>query len=189
MKYYLDTEFIEYPHTIELISLGLKCEDGRKLYCVNKFADLNKANDWVKKNVLMSMPEYDVASNKFSDENAVAFADEQVRKGDMKLKYCFTSSTNLIGQDVIIFITEGGEKPEFWGYYADYDWVVFCWLFGTMMDLPKGWPMYCRDLKQLSDEQQAPHFEEPKDEHNALVDAEWNEKLHEFILSRKWLQE
>lgn len=39
-------------------------------------------------------------------------------------------------------------RPEFYGYYADYDWVVFCWLFGTMMNLPTGFPMYCNDLKQ-----------------------------------------
>lgn len=40
---------------------------------------------------------------------------------------------------------------EFYGYYADYDWVVFCWLFGKMIDLPKGFPMYCIDLKQTMD--------------------------------------
>ena len=43
-------------------------------------------------------------------------------------------------------------KPKFYGYYSDYDWVVFCWLFGKMIDLPKGFPMYCNDLKQILDE-------------------------------------
>lgn len=42
--------------------------------------------------------------------------------------------------------------PEFYAYYADYDWVVFCWLFGRMIDLPKGFPKYCIDLKQVMDE-------------------------------------
>lgn len=41
---------------------------------------------------------------------------------------------------------------EFYAYYADYDWVVFCWLFGKMVKLPKGFPKYCRDLKQTIDE-------------------------------------
>lgn len=41
---------------------------------------------------------------------------------------------------------------EFYGYFADYDWVAFCWLFGRVMDLPKGFPMYCIDLKQKLDE-------------------------------------
>ncbi len=40
-------------------------------------------------------------------------------------------------------------RPEFWAYYADYDWVVLCQLFGTMMDLPAHWPMFCMDIKQL----------------------------------------
>jgi hypothetical protein len=44
------------------------------------------------------------------------------------------------------------EVPEFYAYYADYDWVAFCWLFGKMMDLPNGFPMYCIDLKQSLDE-------------------------------------
>jgi hypothetical protein len=43
------------------------------------------------------------------------------------------------------------ETPQFYGYFADYDWVVFCWLFGKMIDLPKGFPMYCTDLKQELD--------------------------------------
>ena len=41
-------------------------------------------------------------------------------------------------------------KPVFYAYYADYDWVVFCWLFGRMIDLPKGFPMYCNDLQQIA---------------------------------------
>ena len=75
-----------------------------------------------------------------------------------------------------------GDKPEFWGYYADYDWVVLCQLFGTMMDLPKGWPMYCRDIKQLCDSLGNPKLpEQGKDEHHALADARWNRLAWEFL--------
>jgi hypothetical protein len=76
-----------------------------------------------------------------------------------------------IASEIIGF---AGEKPEFWAYYADYDWVALCQLYGTMMDLPKGWPMYCRDLKQRADE--LGNVRLPKQtstEHNALADAEW----------------
>lgn len=41
---------------------------------------------------------------------------------------------------------------EIYAYYADYDWVAFCSLYGSMVDLPKGFPKYCRDLKQMLDE-------------------------------------
>lgn len=41
--------------------------------------------------------------------------------------------------------------PELYGYYSAYDHVVFCWLFGRMIDLPKGFPMYSKDMKQIFD--------------------------------------
>jgi hypothetical protein len=47
---------------------------------------------------------------------------------------------------------QGKEPHEFYAYYADYDWVVFCTLFGKMINLPTGFPMYCKDLKQMLDE-------------------------------------
>ncbi len=65
---------------------------------------------------------------------------------------------------------------------SSYDWVVLCQLFGTMMDLPKGWPMWCRDLKQLVTEQHRNrdlHALVPQaDEHNALADARWTRDAH-----------
>lgn len=85
----------------------------------------------------------------------------------------YGTSNQIISEDVRDFIgyvhsdgaiTFRGEKPdlntysalpiEFYGYFCDYDWVVFCWLFGRMIDLPNGFPMYCRDLKQMFDESQ-----------------------------------
>jgi hypothetical protein len=74
------------------------------------------------------------------------------------------------------------EKPEIWAYYADYDWVVFCQLFGTMMDLPKGFPMYCRDIKQWCDMLGNPPLPSQGDgEHSALEDARWNRKAWECL--------
>jgi len=53
-------------------------------------------------------------------------------------------------------------------------------IFGRMIDLPKGMPMYCKDLKQIMDELgldnewKNKNCPDPKGEHNALVDAKWN---------------
>ena len=75
-----------------------------------------------------------------------------------------------------------GDKPEFWADYAAYDWVVFCQLFGTMMDLPEGFPRYCRDLKQWCDALGNPRLpEQGKGEHHALLDARWNKQVYEFL--------
>ena len=87
-----------------------------------------------------------------------------------------------IADDLISFM---GDKPEIWAYYADYDWVVLCQLFGTMMDLPKGWPMYCRDIKQLCDSVGNPQLpEQTSNEHHALADAQWAKEAWEFLQSQ-----
>ncbi len=90
MKYFIDTEFIEYPNTINLISIGIVCEDGREFYAESWAVDWSKASGWVIDNVKPHL------------------TGEELDKYQMK-------------EGVLSFIT--CDKPEFWGYYADYDWV------------------------------------------------------------------
>jgi len=92
--------------------------------------------------------------------------------------------------------------PIFYGYYSAYDHVVLCWLFGKMIDLPAGFPMYTRDLKQLKDEiieraynrahndfekklildmDSMKDYPKQTNVHNALADARWNKELHKFL--------
>ena len=44
MKYWIDTEFIEQPYAIDLISVGLVAEDGRELYAESSEVDWSKAS-------------------------------------------------------------------------------------------------------------------------------------------------
>jgi len=77
-----------------------------------------------------------------------------------------------------------GNSPEWWAYYADYDWVALCQLYGRMIDLPAGWPMYCRDLKQLADECGNPDLKVIPmfgAEHNALSDAWWVRDAYQYL--------
>lgn len=75
-----------------------------------------------------------------------------------------------------------GEKPEFWAYYASYDWVALCRLFGRMIDVPAGWPMYCRDIKQLCDSLGNPRLlDRPTNAHHALADAYWARDVWDFL--------
>lgn len=67
---------------------------------------------------------------------------------------CGGSGMSAIEMAMRYEISDKTKEPEFYAYYADYDWVAFCWLFGNMMKLPKGFPMYCKDLKQTFDEVQ-----------------------------------
>jgi hypothetical protein len=154
MKYWFDTEFIEDGITIDILSIGILAEDGRELYLVSSEANYSKASQWVVENVLPHLP----ASGERVLRNAIKRA---------VLEFC----------DI-----EKYGKPEMWGYYAAYDWVALCQLFGTMMDLPRGWPMYCRDIKQLCDSLGNPKLpEQSRNEHHALADAQWNREAHEFL--------
>lgn len=93
-----------------------------------------------------------------------------------------TASRTDIAREVLAFV---GDAPEFWAYYADYDWVALCQLYGRMIDLPDGWPMYCRDLKQLLDAVGNPTVPfAPATEHHALADAKWAKKAHLWLLSQ-----
>lgn len=75
------------------------------------------------------------------------------------LKYLlkdYGKSNQQIAEEVEDFIRSGTiglefqfVPPEFYGYYSAYDHVALCWLFGKMNDLPKGFPMYTIDLKQM----------------------------------------
>ena len=157
-KYFLDTEFIEDGSTIDLLSIGIVSDDGREFYAQpesgawDKLISGDPAFDWVREHVV---PQLQPTFQPRVDvrEEVRAFCDPDVYG-----------------------------KPEFWGYYADYDWVGLCQLFGTMMDLPKGWPMYCRDIKQLCDDKGNPRLpEQGKGEHHALADAKWNKLAWEFL--------
>jgi len=158
MKYFLDTEFIEDGRTIDLISIGVVAEDGREFYRCSTQADLTRASEWVREHVLPSLPIY--VRPEWADRAAIA-------------------------RELVAFLG-GDASPEFWGYYSDYDWVALCQLFGTMMDLPPGFPRWCRDLKQLSVDVGSPkHPADPAGEHNALVDARWNRDLYAFLMALK----
>lgn len=159
-RYFFDTEFIEDGKTIDLISIGMVCEqDGRELYLCNRDAKLHLANDWVRANVLPHLPNY--GDPRWLSHAGIA---EAVRS------FAITDT-----------------KPEFWAYYADYDWVALCQLFGTMMDLPSNFPKYCRDLKQLSSSLEIPrqHPPQPENAHDALADARWNLELYRVLTERR----
>lgn len=165
MKYFFDTEFCEKPNTIEFLSIGIISEDGRSFYAENSEADLSKCNGWVKKNVIPKLT--------YKNSNPV-----------IKSQPNFVSmygNTKTIKKELLKFIN--CNKPEFWAFFCSYDWVVFCWIFGALIDLPEHFPMYCNDLKQLSAFLSNPKFRELDNnaEHNALEDAIWNRDYYEFL--------
>lgn len=145
MNWFIDTEFDENGKTIELISIALVSEDGREYHAVSSEFDPEACNDWVKANVLPRLP-------------------LKGRKTRAEIK-----------TEVAALLLAGGVKPKIWGYYADYDWVVFCQLFGRMVDLPDGMPMLCHDIVQEMSRLGVKRADLPANDgaHDALEDARW----------------
>lgn len=155
MKWYFDTEFDDDGTAVGLISIGIVGEDGREYYAVSNEFDPDHCCEWVQKNVLTKLLPMNQRKSK-----------AQIRA------------------DILAMIPPSS-KPEFWAYFADYDWVVFCQIFGTMMQLPDGYPMFCMDLKQLMhmsgiDRRNVPPQPEGT-EHNALDDARWVKTALEYL--------
>ena len=181
MNYFIDTEFIEKPNTIDLISIGIVGEDGSEYYAICRDFNLSEAmkNEWIVDNVLK--PIYSEAVRHIPSEVVRPFSKGQLRS----ILYGEGKSIGLIRKEILEFVDDA---PKFYGYYADYDWVVFCWIFGRMIDLPKHFPMYCRDLKQMMDERILPEgwkVENCPDQvgvHNALIDSLWKKKLYDLLI-------
>jgi hypothetical protein len=165
VRVYLDSEFIEDGRTIELISIGLVREDGKEYYAQNAECDFRNAGVWVKGNVIPLLQ--DCADHVPPTICAMSHRD------------CVWRFRKQIASDIVEFV---GEKPEFWGYFADYDWVVLCQLYGKMVDLPKGWPMFAFDIKMLSEllgNERLP--KQINGEHHALMDARWVRDSYLFL--------
>ncbi len=145
-RWFYDTEFHEDGKTIDLISIALVSDDGREYYAVSSEFDQDRCSEWVKENVLPHLPTRD----KWKPRAVIA---AEIR--DLLLAF---------------------GKPGLWAYFGDYDHVALCQLYGRMIDLPKGFPFYTLDLKQMMKTHGVEKEQLPRQsgtEHDALADARW----------------
>jgi 3' exoribonuclease, RNase T-like len=202
MKYFIDTEFIEgfhkpwfgkRRHFIDLISIGIVGEDGSQFYAVSSEFNPKDADQWVKDNVISKLP----PKKPVPPENQYHRDIVGLQYGRLKNKEIITMASWFMGcRYPVDPLSEVRQKAwyaaqpiEVYGYFSDYDWVLFCSLFGRMMDLPKDFPMYCHDLKQMLDERgldeawaRTSFVDADKEQHDALQDAIWNHSLYRAIM-------
>ena len=230
-KFYMDTQFHEYKKddrdTIELISIGIVDEDGREYYAICNEFNIDAAwdNEWLRDNVLSTL----FPQGEKMNPTLEMFKQQIYNHGKTKLTIASETQLFCAGETIVnerksilneipdtnynkeeleisVYNIQTTDEYEFYAYYGDYDWVVFCWLFGRMIDLPKGFPMYCKDLKQVLDEtadrlahrisntqangltfdnikfiKSLSNYPTQDNAHNALDDAKWNKDLHDFL--------
>jgi hypothetical protein len=165
VKYFYDTEFLEDGKTIELISIGIVRDDGFTYYAVNADMPVERIirNDWLMKNVAPSLPGRKPAP-------PIAGSDMwywNLDKGDVAVKPHW-----VIANEVRHFFEQGADGVELWADYSAYDHVALAQLWGRMIDLPKGMPMYTHEFQQKLEDLGFPDVpEQTGGLHNALADA------------------
>lgn len=156
VRYFYDCEFIEDGRTIELVSIGVVCEDGREFYAVSTEFDPERAGKWVRRNVLPKLP---------SPSSPLWKSRARIRDDLMKF-----------------LVPRPGIEPELWAWVAAYDHVVLCQLWGAMTELPSSMPRYTRELRQHWEAHGCPPLPAvPDDAHDALADARHNLAKFEAI--------
>jgi hypothetical protein len=168
MRYYLDTEFDE--SRVELISVGVVDQTGRRFYAINGDYDWDLAAPWLRDNV----------------EPHLSLAEYAEETKNLRYAECSCRGIGDLLRDWAN-LDQGDEAHEFWAYYGAWDWVLLRRLF-PQHDVPMALPLLYFDLKQfaLSVGVEDPLVDfvahvEPR--HNALADAEWCRRAHEALVA------
>lgn len=173
-----DTEFLEDGKTIELISIGMVREiDAAELYLVNADMPVRRIrkSSWLMANVVPHLPKaYGDWRNHMPKRWLFNYWDPCVKR---------RSEIADLVRDFIL----ADPDPDLWAWYGAYDHVVLCQLWGAMVDLPTGIPMWTNDVQQEWHRQGDPEVipdQDPGGLHNALADARHCRALHEALRDR-----
>lgn len=185
-RIYYDTEFIDTGAHIDLISIGMVSENGPEYYAVScEFSMKNLVrNTWLIDHVWPSLPQVrgDARMRTMHGHRAKS-VNSLVRLHEALFdRYDPAVKTRAqIAREVHDFVV-AVRDPQLWAWYGAYDHVCLAQLFGKMIDLPRGIPMYTCDLKQEADRLGNPTV--PRQEagaHNALADARHNRVIAKFL--------
>ena len=181
MRYCYDFEFLEDGHTIEPISVGIVCEDGRELYAVNRNAPWRRIrkHNWLMNNVVPYLPQaHGDARNHIPRRWMFNYASPLVQP-------LATIASRV--SDFLAY-TPGGRDPvvQLWAWCGAYDHVALAQLFGPMVKKPPHIPNHTNDLQTLLDMLNIKDEELPPVEagHNALADARYVQRVLQMIGER-----
>ncbi|WP_406122888.1 3'-5' exoribonuclease [Streptomyces canus] len=181
-----DWEFLEDGSRIAPISIGIVADDGRTYYAVNallaargwkgwRFRRRVRKHQWLMENVVPNLPKPHGDWNLHMPKRWLFnYLDPAVKPIEQ------------IAREVRDFIRDTGSDVQLWANYGAYDHVCLAQLWGRMIDLPEGVPMFTNDIQQEARRLGIGWDELPKQEsgeHNALADARHNQTV------RRWLAE
>jgi 3' exoribonuclease, RNase T-like len=185
-----DLEFLEDGRTIELISIGMVADDGREYYAVASDAPWEriKQNDWLVRNVVPHLPVTGrTALDTYLKAPPTAYPRTPLEVLGLDLTDSCVKPKFVIANEVRDFIqATDAIEPALWADYGAYDHVCLAQLWGSMMRLPPGVPMWTHDLRQEIERLGIADADLPQQTegvHNALADARHVRTV------RRWLAE
>lgn len=153
MRYFLDTEFYDDGKSLELISIGIVNQFDDTYYAINSDFEESHFDPWLTKNVKKYFPE----------------RSDPVWKPKSQIR-----------DEIKSFITV--PFPQFWCDFGSWDWVIFCHIFGKMLDVPEGYPNHCLDVQQWRIQSKLKHFPIVNtSKHHALADAKECKAKYDFL--------
>lgn len=178
MRYFYDCEFLEDGRTIDLISIGIVAADGREFYAVNEaigegeLFDRIRGRDWLMDNVVPSLPlAHEIRTPGFGDRRMFTL------DGDSNLIMPRRMIKNAVRDFLLV-----SDGVELWADYGAYDHVVLCQLFGPMISLPDGLPMFTNEFQQAWRAAGCPVLPaQVQGVHNALEDARHLARCYEIV--------
>lgn len=177
-RYFYDLELLERGRIVDLISIGIVCEDGREYYAVadeitrGKPLRALKRNTWLMNNIVPALPK------PHGDWNT-----HMPRRWLFDYMNPAVKPREKIADEVRKFLLSKG-TPELWADHGAYDHVALCQLWGDMTKLPLGLPKYTNDIMQEARRlgygwEDLPM--QPDGRHNALADARHNQAKHAYL--------
>ncbi|MGW4663211.1 3'-5' exoribonuclease domain-containing protein [Streptosporangium sandarakinum] len=189
MRLYYDCEFLEDGRTIDLISIGMVAEDGRELYAVNEDIETDPLHSricrhrWLMENVVPHLPLSTGRTGAQKGHGLITTSSTYLGFFNLDMTSNDVMPPRMIRNAVRDFILATPDV-ELWAWYGAYDHVALAQLWGRMIDLPAGVPMWTNDLRQeaarlgLTDGDMPTQAE---GEHNALADARHNKAIAAYL--------
>lgn len=183
MKVFYDTEFVDDGERIHLISIGMVDEAGNSYYAVNSDEgplELVRRDYWLMNHVAPWLPRRGSLSLGSNGQPGTFNLD--TTNSAVKPRWVIRNEV----RDWLLSRPGEGDL-ELWAWFGAYDHVALAQLFGRMVNLPNGIPMFTNDICTLLVQAErvtgGPVVMPEQDmyEHHALHDAEFDKVRYEHL--------
>jgi hypothetical protein len=167
----INCQFYENGRTIDLISIAVVAPDGEFFYGINQNMPFGPISNhaWLMEHVMPSLPVRLGFANPWDADHP---------------DFQYLRPLSTIAESVRRFITRY-EDPCLWSDYSAYNHVALAQLWGPMVDLPEGIPMWTADVQQEIRRLGASGVPELEfEDRHALTSAWHNQKVRKFL--RAW---